>query len=202
MRRYLALFGAASIRCLIADRKFIGVEWMDFLNQNNIPFAIRVRVDMTVTLQDGRTWSLATLLRRRHARHGKLICQGRINRTAGATHQPVHLAAKRLRNDEWLIVAANRPIQTRRSAIIASAGASSACSATPRPAASISRTPTSPIPKSWMSHRHARHHLGLPMRHKDHGHEGHTAQKPRMAREVMVPHRPRRPQGLDRQSTR
>ena len=43
MRRYLALFGAASIRCLIADREFIGVEWMDFLNENNIPFALRVR---------------------------------------------------------------------------------------------------------------------------------------------------------------
>ena len=68
MRRYLALFGAASIRCLLADREFIGVEWMNFLNENNIPFAIRVKVDMTVTLDDGRTWSIATLLRRRRAR--------------------------------------------------------------------------------------------------------------------------------------
>lgn len=109
MRRYLSLFGAGSIRCLLADREFIGVEWMDFLNQNNIAFAIRVRIDMTVTLEDGHTWSLATLLRRTRARQGKVICQGRINGTAGSTRQAVHLAAKRLGNGEWLIVATNRP---------------------------------------------------------------------------------------------
>src|SRR3954466_14532308 len=31
MRRYLALFPAASIDCLLADREFIGAEWMNFL---------------------------------------------------------------------------------------------------------------------------------------------------------------------------
>ncbi|TIN29104.1 MAG: IS4 family transposase [Mesorhizobium sp.] len=105
MRRYLSLFPAVSIRCLLADREFIGVEWMDFLNENNIPFAIRVKVDMTVTLEDGRTWSLATLLRRRRA----TLVKGHINGTAGATREPVRLAAKRLGNGEWLIVATNRP---------------------------------------------------------------------------------------------
>lgn len=109
IRRYLALFGAAAIRCLIADREFVGVEWMDFLNENNIPFAIRVRADMTVTLDDGRAWSLATLLRRRRAQQGKVICQGRINGMAGSMRQPVHIVAKRLSNGEWLIVATNRP---------------------------------------------------------------------------------------------
>ena len=49
MRRYLGLFPATSIRCLLADREFIGQEWMDFLNKNNIPFAIRVKIDMTLT---------------------------------------------------------------------------------------------------------------------------------------------------------
>ena len=107
MRRYLSLFPAASIRCLLADREFIGVEWMDFLNENNIPFAIRVRIDMTVTLEDGRTWSIATLLRRRRARCATLV--GHINGTAGATREPVRLAAKHLGNGEWLIVATNRP---------------------------------------------------------------------------------------------
>lgn len=109
MQRYLALFGAAAIRCLIADREFVGVEWMDFLNENNIPFAIRVRTDMTVTLDDGRVWSLATLLQRRRAQQGKVICQGRINGMAGSMRQPVHIVAKRLSNGEWLIVATNRP---------------------------------------------------------------------------------------------
>ncbi len=109
MRRYLGLFGVASIRCLLADREFIGTEWMDFLNKNNIPFAIRVRIDMTVTLDDGCTWSLATLLRRTRARQAKPICKGRINGVAGPTRDPVHLVAKRLGSGEWLILATNRP---------------------------------------------------------------------------------------------
>jgi hypothetical protein len=109
MRRYLALFPATSICCLLADREFIGAEWMNFLNENNIPFAIRVKTDMTVTLEDGHTWSLATLLRRTRARQGKLICKGRINGTDDATREPVCLVAKRLATDEWLIVATNCP---------------------------------------------------------------------------------------------
>jgi hypothetical protein len=38
MRRYLAIFGAASVRPLLADREFVGRAWMNFLNENNIPF--------------------------------------------------------------------------------------------------------------------------------------------------------------------
>lgn len=108
MRRYLALFPATSIRCLLADREFIGAEWMDFLNENNIPFAIRLKIDMTVTLDNGHAWSLETLLQRTRARQGKRICQARINGTAGSTREPVQIAAKRLKDGEWLIVATNR----------------------------------------------------------------------------------------------
>ena len=32
MRRYLAIFGASSIKFLLADREFIGAEWFNFLN--------------------------------------------------------------------------------------------------------------------------------------------------------------------------
>lgn len=108
MRRYLALFPAASIRCLYADREFIGGEWMDFLNENNIPFAIRIRTDMTLTLDDGRTWSLATLLRRRRARRTVLVLTGQMNGQTGTMRQAVFLAAKQLADGEWLLVATNR----------------------------------------------------------------------------------------------
>lgn len=33
MERYLRLFGAPSIRALLADRELVGAEWMDFLNK-------------------------------------------------------------------------------------------------------------------------------------------------------------------------
>jgi hypothetical protein len=45
MRRYLAHFPASSVRLLLADREFIGAEWLEFLNDNSIPFAIRLRED-------------------------------------------------------------------------------------------------------------------------------------------------------------
>ena len=64
MRRYLAIFGAASVRLLLADREFVGLAWMDFLNENNIPFAIRLKEKLIVTTEDGRRLALGSLLRK------------------------------------------------------------------------------------------------------------------------------------------
>ena len=33
MQRYLALFVADSVRLLLADREFIGLKWLNFLNR-------------------------------------------------------------------------------------------------------------------------------------------------------------------------
>lgn len=78
-----------------------------FLNENNIPFVVRVRGDMTITLAGAKTWSIETLLRRKRARSVPAILQGHLNGSAGPTKQPLRLAAKRLA-DEWLIVSTNR----------------------------------------------------------------------------------------------
>ena len=64
MRRYLALFDAASIELLLADREFIGAEWIKFLIENDIPFAIRMKEKLTVTTEDGRRLALGSLLRK------------------------------------------------------------------------------------------------------------------------------------------
>lgn len=68
MERYLAVFGVASIGMLLADREFIGNQWFEFLVKNNIPFAIRVKENLIVILEDGRMASLASLTRRRPSR--------------------------------------------------------------------------------------------------------------------------------------
>lgn len=108
MQRYLALFGASSIKCLFADREFIGARWMDFLNENNIPFVIRVREDMTLVQEDGQAWMLRSLLRRKRARKTAAILQGRLNGVHGTTERPIQIAAKRLNSMEWLVVATNQ----------------------------------------------------------------------------------------------
>jgi hypothetical protein len=108
MRRYLALFDASSITMLLADREFIGAEWMDFLTENNIKFVIRAKSDMTMMLEDGRVWSFQSLLRRKRGRRSPATGQGHLNGTFAPARHPVNFASKRLRDNEWLIVVTNR----------------------------------------------------------------------------------------------
>jgi hypothetical protein len=103
MKRYLAAFGASSISLLLADREFIGADWMNFLNENNIPFAIRVKADMRLALADGRVWSLKTLLRTKRTSRTIRTLQGRLPNT----NLSVNLAAKWIADKEWLIVMTN-----------------------------------------------------------------------------------------------
>ena len=42
-QRYLASFDAASCRLLLADREFIGLDWLAFLVSGEVPFAVRVK---------------------------------------------------------------------------------------------------------------------------------------------------------------
>jgi DDE family transposase len=103
MERYLALFGAASIQWLLADREFIGSRWMDFLSKNNIPFAIRVKESLSIVLENGTVCSLRTLLRNRRARRAIHRVEGRLPET----DTPVRIAIRQLKTNEWLIVMTN-----------------------------------------------------------------------------------------------
>jgi hypothetical protein len=61
-----------------------------------------------LVLENGQACSLKTLVRKKRAKSVALTSRGRLNGDAGATAQPVHIAAKRLANDQALIVATNR----------------------------------------------------------------------------------------------
>ena len=43
MERFIRLFGHDCIDCLVADREFIGKEWIGWLNDNRIRYYIRIR---------------------------------------------------------------------------------------------------------------------------------------------------------------
>lgn len=103
MRRYLGLFGVESIRFLLADREFVGREWMDFLCENNIPFAIRLRGDMRVTTDEGHELALCAHLHRR-GRGRTLTGWLGVGRDRG--RHRLGFAAKPL-DGEWLVVATN-----------------------------------------------------------------------------------------------
>lgn len=104
MQRYLGLFGAGSIKYLLADREFIGLEWLTFLNKHSVPFIIRVRSNQYVTPKAGTRQSLNERLR---------TCRGPRTFVGhfGPAGAPLWLnfAAKRIRGKELLIVVSNRP---------------------------------------------------------------------------------------------
>lgn len=106
MRRYLALFGASSIELLLADREFIGTRWMNFLSENNIAFAIRLRSRQHITLTTGQTRSLKTLLRRKRARTHTLSWKGKISGDDGGSAE-LTICVRKLKSGEWLIIATN-----------------------------------------------------------------------------------------------
>ncbi len=103
MERYLRLFGAPSIRALLADREFVGAEWMNFLNKNNIPFVIRLKEDMLIRLADGSRRQFRTLLRK--PRRG--TWEGWLMGMDGSPDNQLRCAAKRIKGGELLIVATN-----------------------------------------------------------------------------------------------
>jgi Transposase DDE domain len=55
LNRYNELFGFDTIDFLVADREFIGHNWLDYLNRNRIQYHIRIRENFKVTLlKNGR----------------------------------------------------------------------------------------------------------------------------------------------------
>lgn len=105
MERYLALFGTASIKRLLADREFIGSEWLHFLEENSVPFVIRVKERMTVITEDGRRLSLASLLRRDR---GKRSFRAALPGDGKTGPLWLGFAARQIKGGELLIVAASK----------------------------------------------------------------------------------------------
>ncbi len=81
-----------------------GLKWLNFLDREGIPFAIRVKAGMRVDTDDGHNLSLATLLRKcRGTRKFRATLPAQGN-TAALT---LCFAAKRVKGGELLIVASN-----------------------------------------------------------------------------------------------
>jgi len=104
MRRYLRLFDVSTIRFLLADREFVGRAWTDFLCENNIPFAVRLREDLRITTQEGHELRLDARLHWR--RRGKTLT-GWLGVGRDRGRHRLSFAAKPLKDGEWLILATN-----------------------------------------------------------------------------------------------
>ncbi len=62
MQRYVDLFGASTIDCLLADREFVGEKWIGFLNSNHIRYHIRIRENFWVIIPRNKHQAKASWL--------------------------------------------------------------------------------------------------------------------------------------------
>lgn len=114
-KRFLELVPSEKIRAFVADREFIGEEWIGFLNEREVPFVIRIRSNRKIALSG--SGQEAALPARMFFREPLLPAEGQERRPAGEEHsarggQPVNVTGKRLpgkaEKDEFLIVISSR----------------------------------------------------------------------------------------------
>lgn len=103
LEHYLELFGRSSIKMLLADREFIGMNWLEFLLKNNIPFAIRLKDDRKFLCVDGRLLSLRTRLHK----HQSGLWKGWLHGMEQTLQNRVHIVAKPLKGGEALFIVTN-----------------------------------------------------------------------------------------------
>ncbi len=48
VNRFIKLFGKEVIESIVADREFVGAQWLEYLNQNKIKYYIRIRNNFKV----------------------------------------------------------------------------------------------------------------------------------------------------------
>lgn len=74
---FIGWFGRDCISCLLADREFIGEDWLGFLNHNNIPYHIRIRNNFRIFLprkqKEVTAWHLFNNLNINEFRHYEKI---------------------------------------------------------------------------------------------------------------------------------
>lgn len=108
VQRFIDKFGTENIDCILADREFVGNEWFQWLNDNDIGFCIRIKKNSKVTNRFGRSVQVHTLLRQVMVGECFLL-----NRIVKVHDVHVRLFAYRNKDNELMIVATNDLSQTK-----------------------------------------------------------------------------------------
>lgn len=108
VNRYIRLFGKGTIECLVADREFIGEQWLEYLNYEKIRYYIRIRNNFKVYLPDkNKTIKVFWLFN--SSRVNEFIFYHKIVRING---QLCYLSGSKLHKGEYLIIVSfNKPEQ-------------------------------------------------------------------------------------------
>lgn len=108
VNRYVRLFGKDTIECLVADREFVGQQWLEYLNYEQIRYYIRIRNNFKVFLpHKNKTIKVFWLFH--CGRINEFIFYHKIVKING---QLCYLSGSKLHKGEYLIlVSFNKPEQ-------------------------------------------------------------------------------------------
>lgn len=102
MERFVDTFGTERIAYLLADREFVGGRWFRYLREEFIGFRIRIKDNHTIVNRHGAVHSILTPFR------DLAVGQRRVLRAPRRLWDvSVYLAAERLADGEWLLVASS-----------------------------------------------------------------------------------------------
>lgn len=107
MDRFLKFFPKERIRCLTADREFIGREWITWLRDNNIPFRIRIRNNTLVPNGRGNRLLPARSLFRGLTHYEVMV----ISKKRPVWNIPVHIVALKIDGEYVIIITEHSPHQ-------------------------------------------------------------------------------------------
>lgn len=103
--RFISLFGVECIDSLMADREFIGRDWLDYLNRNRIRYYIRIRNNFKVYIPHKnkmiKAWHLFNQLDNNQFMHYDKIVK--VNEVY------CYLSGSKIKNDYLIIVSFNKP---------------------------------------------------------------------------------------------
>ena len=99
MKRFIHLFGKDRIKGLLADREFIGIQWLKWLHKEEIPYCIRLKKSALTTDIRGNKVNVKQLFH--HLRAGESLHLGKRKLLGNL----VYLSGLRLETGELLILA-------------------------------------------------------------------------------------------------
>jgi hypothetical protein len=99
IKSFVELFGKECIEAVVADREFIGNEWLSFLQAEGIPFHIRIKDNMWFTKADGErmrmSWVLQGCLPGEVYHHHKILYLDKAL---------VYVSGMKIKNGQYLII--------------------------------------------------------------------------------------------------
>jgi hypothetical protein len=99
IKRFIELFTKDCIKAIVADREFIGNEWLSFLQRESIPFHIRIKDNMWFTKPGGEkirmSWILQGCKLSEGYHHPKLLYLDTVL---------VYVSGTKIKNGEYLII--------------------------------------------------------------------------------------------------